>query len=380
MQDKIYLDYNASAPLRPEAWEAMKPILLAGHGAYNASAVHHYGRAGRKLVEQARAHVARLVGAQTNQVIFNSGATEGNNTVLHHFAETYPEEAIFISSTEHPSIAQAIDNYKNIKTIPVDKNGIIQGDTLGELLKNTRASLISCMIVNNETGIIQNVSDILKIAKKYGVLLHCDATQAAGRMDIDMSHLGIDFLTLSAHKIGGPQGVGALALGLCGQTPTLLHGGGQEKSARAGTENVAGIAGFGAAAHAAQENITLYQDLATMRDKMESTLKTITPEVIIHAKEVARAPNTSFFSLPGADAQSLLMALDLEGIAVSNGSACSSGTVKPSTTLQAMGMDEKTAASALRISMGWATKESDITAFLHAWEKIMKRRKNKPAT
>ena len=192
-----------------------------------------------------------------------------------------------------------------------------------------------------------------------------------------MKELDIDFLTISSHKIGGPQGVGALIIGICRQSPSLLFGGGQEKSLRAGTENIAGIAGFGAAAISALDNIKEYQKLKKLRDDFESKLKYISPDVIIHSQDTKRIANTSFFSLPNADSQTLLMALDLEGIAVSNGSACSSGRVKPSHVLEAMGKDKKLTSSALRISMGWATKGEDIEAFLEAWQKIYTRMSNK---
>lgn len=367
----IYLDYNASAPLRSEARDIMISLLNQEDTAYNASSVHYFGREGRKIVEDSRQNVANLVGAEANQVIFNSGATEGNNTVLKHFAAQYPSETILVSSIEHPSV---LESTPNTKTYPVDENGCVRLDRLEEMLSGEdKVSLVSCMYVNNESGVIQDIPSIAALAHKYGALFHCDAVQGAGRLDIDIKQDGIDFLTLSSHKIGGPQGVGALVLGLCGQTPILLFGGGQEKAARAGTENVAGIAGFGAAAKAARAGLDTYKTLEVLRDKLESGLKGISSDLIVHGESVKRVANTSFFSVPGANTQSLLMSFDLEKISVSNGSACSSGSVKPSVTLQAMGVDEKNASSALRVSMGWATKESDVDAFLKAWQKIYKR-------
>ncbi len=344
----------------------MIAALSNNNSALNASAVHTEGREGRKIVERARTQVAGLINIPPAQLIFNSGATEGNNTVLNHFKN----EPILISATEHPSVLEVA----NAIQVPVDQNGLLNLSALGDLLQKHKPALISCMWVNNESGAIQDVAKISALAHSHNCLFHCDATQAAGRIEINSS--GIDFLTLSAHKIGGPQGVGALALGLCGQTPTLLFGGGQEKSARAGTENVAGIAGFGAAAQTAQENLNEYQNLAVLKDKLENEIKQISPDIIIHCENAERVANTTFFSLPGQDSQSLLMAFDLEGIAVSNGSACSSGTVKPSHVLMAMYDDPKIASSGLRISMGWATKEDDIEQFLIAWEKIYKRISN----
>ncbi len=377
MNKKIYLDYNASTPLHPQAWEVMQPLLNTSNHAYNASAVHSFGREGTKIIETARQEVSKLIGADKNQIIFNSGATEGNNTILRYFSTQYPDDIILISAIEHPSIAQAYEILPNVKIIPVNDNGIIIIDELEKLLTENTVSLVSVMAVNNESGVIQNVAQIANTAHKYNALYHCDATQAAGKIPVNMKEWEVDFLTISSHKIGGAQGMGALAIGICGQSPSLLFGGGQEKSLRAGTENIAGIASFGAAAKAALNNMKEYQELEELRDKFEHKIKDISPEVIIYSQNVPRVCNTSFFSLPDTDSQTLLMALDLEGIAVSNGSACSSGSVKPSHVLKAMGLNEKLASSALRISMGWATKESDIDAFLDAWQKIYKRVKNK---
>ena len=355
----------------------MQSLLSAQNHAYNASAIHSFGREGQKIIENARKEISNLIGADKNQIIFNSGATEGNNTILRHFSTQYPNDTILISAIEHPSILEARNTLINIKIIPVDDNGLIIIEELEMLLKENTVSLVSIMAANNENGAIQDVSEISKITHANNALYHCDATQAAGKISINMKELDIDFLTISSHKIGGPQGVGALALGICGQSPSLLFGGGQEKSLRAGTENVAGIAGFGAAARSALDNIEEYQKLKKIRDDFESKLKYISPDIIIHSQDAKRIANTSFFSLPNADSQTLLIALDLEGIAVSNGSACSSGRVKPSHVLKAMGKDKKLTSSALRISMGWATKGEDIEAFLEAWQKIYTRMNNK---
>lgn len=217
MSDQTYLDYNATCPLKPAVFDAMKAVILQPH---NASAVHQTGRAGNMLVEKAREQIAALINAPTNQIIFNSGATEGNNTVIQHFKD----EPILVSAVEHDAVLKADDD---LITIPVDANGLVRMDTLETLLKEHKPALVSVMFVNNETGVIQPIADISALTHKHGALFHCDAVQAAGRIDIDMPALGIDFLTLSSHKFGGPQGVGALVLGLCGITPTLLYGGGQ---------------------------------------------------------------------------------------------------------------------------------------------------------
>ena len=354
---KIYLDYNATAPLRPQAQDAVIAALKTPH---NASSVHSYGRSAHKIIEEARENIAALIGTPSNQIIFNSGATEGNNTVLNHFKT----ERILASAIEHPAVLQAVDN---IEHIPVNATGLLDLNALERELKANKTGLVSVMMVNNETGVIQPIKEAAALAHKYGALFHCDAVQAAGRIPINMQELGIDFLTLSSHKIGGPQGVGALALGLCGITPTLLHGGGQEKSARAGTENVAGIAGFGAAAKAAQLNPS--KALQTyLEDKLANY-----EHVIIFGQDAQRVHNTTLFALPGASSETLLMALDLEGIAVSNGSACSSGRVEPSHVLKAMNIEDHIAQGALRISTGWASTQDDIDRFIEVWDKVYSR-------
>ncbi len=424
MKERVYLDYNATAPVRQAAKAA---AMSAMEDAHNASSVHSFGREARSMVEKAREAVAALVNTPPAQVIFNSGATEGNNTVLKHFAH----EKVLVSAIEHPAVLEA---HSNAIKIPVTKDGIVDLTALEELLRSPpesppqaggsggekKPALVSVMMVNNETGVIQPIKEISALAHKYGALFHSDAVQAAGRIPLDIAELGIDFLTLSSHKIGGPQGAGALVMGLCGITPVLLHGGGQEKSARAGTENVPAIAGFGAAAQEALEWINRHPDRAPGNDpgraegshatlsdpsttalrasaqddkkaglsptqlrelqtSLEKKLCKINEAIIIHGQNADRVPNTTMFSLPGASSETLMMALDLEGIAVSNGSACSSGTVKSSYVIKAMGYGDDIASSALRISTGWNSKETDIDRFLEAFAKIVNRIKTKKA-
>lgn len=373
MKKRIYLDYNASTPMRPESRKAfLDTIDVHESVALNASSVHYFGREAAKIIESARHRVAALVNTPASQVIFNSGATESNNTVLRYFKDNYPDEAVLVSAIEHPSVLQAI---KEPEILPVTSDGLIDLQKLEERLKKgPKVSLVSIMLVNNETGSILNVSDTSQIIHNHGIFLHCDATQAAGKLPLDITSLGADFLSLSAHKIGGPQGVGALALGSCGTTPTLLHGGGQEKSARAGTQNTAGIAAFGGAALTAQTSLTTEQKrLSALRDSMEKKLMEATPSLIIHGLKTPRVSNTSFFSLPGTSSEAMMMALDLEGIAVSNGSACSSGRVKASHVLTAMGESAEISSSALRVSIGWATTQDEIDTFLNAWETLSRR-------
>lgn len=363
MKKRIYLDYNATAKLRPDVRDRMVEIMDTPH---NASSVHGFGREGRAIIEKAREEVAALVGAQASQVIFNSGATEGNNTVLSHFKGA----RILISAIEHPSVREAAEH---AEIIPVTPEGLINLEALEKCLQQKpQTGLISLMLVSNETGIIQPVAQAARLAKKYGSLVHCDAVQGAGRIPVDLTELNVDFLTVSAHKLGGPQGAGALVLGLCGDTPILLKGGQQEKGARAGTENVAAIAGFGLAAKIARDNLEAYKSLEKQRDKMEKELGTL-QGLTIHGQNVPRVANTTLLTLPDVSSEVLLMALDLEGIAVSNGSACSSGTTRPSATLKAMGLSDKDASSALRISLGWATTDEEIDIFLKTWSKITTR-------
>ncbi len=366
-KETIYLDYNATAPLKPEAYKAMMQIMQKP---YNASAVHSYGQQARKIVEEAREEIAGLCGSQPSQVIFNSGATEANNTVLQHFYS----EKILISAIEHAAVSAVCSHA--IK-ITATKEGIIDLNVLEENLKKEKPALVSVMAVNNETGVIQPVEKIAALCKKYGALYHCDAVQAPGRIHIDVPASGIDFLTLSAHKIGGPQGVGALILGLCGDTPTLLHGGGQEKGARAGTYNAAGIAGFGAATKSLLNDKKHYSQLEIWRDQIEEEILNVAADVIIFGRTVKRVNNTSMFALPGITSDRVMMALDLEGIAISNGSACSSGSIKPSPVLIGMSYDIEIARCALRISMGWNTSQKDVDGFLQTWPKIYKRLKKR---
>lgn len=360
----VYLDYNATTPLKP-AILALMTEILADVG--NASSVHGFGRAARKRIEEARAQVARLTGAQATQVIFNGGATEGNNTVMKHFAG----QRVLISAIEHPSVRESAPDAERI---PVTSDGVIDLAALEEMLAQGPApALVSAMLVNNEIGTIQPVAEIARLAKAKGALVHCDAVQAAGKIPLDIRRLGVDFMTLSAHKMGGPQGVGALIIGPCGVVPRLLCGGGQEKRQRAGTENVAGIAAMGLAAELAAAEMTRYDAVATLRDHLEAQMKQVAPILFVNGAGAARTQNTANICLPGIDAQTMLMNLDLAGFAVGSGSACSSGAMKPSPVLLAMGVAEDQARSSLRISLGWDTNADEIDRFLTAWRAMCAR-------
>jgi cysteine desulfurase len=304
-------------------------------------------------------------------IVFTSGATEANNLVL----KGCGCERILVSAIEHPSVLNALPEKEIIPVLP---SGIIDLAALDLMLEgNDRPTLISVMLVNNETGVIQPVEAVVEIAKRRGALVHTDAVQAAGRLPIDLQKLGVDYLTLSAHKIGGPQGVGCLVLSNCVSVTPLLSGGNQEKNMRAGTENLAGIAGFGVAAELAARDLGSYQALATLRDKIETELKKIAPAIHFFGQQAPRVANTTMFALAGASSETQLIALDMAGICVSNGSACSSGTVKTSHVLKAMGASEAEAGASLRISLGWNSTEKDVDYFIQKWTEMYNRIKSR---
>lgn len=371
MNSAIYLDHNATTTIRPEIIDLVAQIM-AETG--NASSVHASGRQARAEIEKARRQVAALAGTQPEYVIFNSGATESNNCVLNAFRG----ETIMISAIEHSSVrngAAALYPEERIIKIPVTSNGVIDLEAFEALVTAHRPALLSLMLVNSETGVIQPVAEAARIARRIhpDIFIHSDAVQAAGRIEINMGALGVDYLSLSAHKMGGPQGCGALLSAPGAKPAVLLHGGGQEKRQRSGTENVAGIAGMGLAAEMAAKNITSYQNLASLRDSLELELCKINNGVHIYGRNAPRVANTCCFSCPGLAAQTQLMALDLDGIAVSSGSACSSGSVKHSAVLLAMTDKDELLESALRFSLGWNSTQKDVDAFLKSWGKLAKR-------
>ena len=355
----VYLDHNATTPIRPEAVDAVARALAVGG---NPSAIHAFGRAARRVIDDAREQVAVLVGADPAGVIFTSGGTEANALAIGGLGRT----RVLASAIEHPSVINAAE----IEQIPVDWRGVVDLNALDKTLSlNDEPSVVSIMLVNNETGVIQPVAQAANIAHEHGALIHCDATQAAGRVEIDMDALEIDALTISSHKLGGPMGVGALVLAdPLDEVVPLLHGGAQEGRRRAGTENVPGISGFGAAVAALRlEMVTLNNRLVALRDGVERRVRARVPSVNVFGDRARmRVSNTSCFAVPGIDARKLVIALDLEGVAVSAGAACSSGRIEPSHVLAAMGAGPL-AGSAIRVSLGWTTTEMDIDAFCEAF-------------
>src|SRR5215467_6397525 len=381
MTQRIYLDWNATAPLRPEARAA---VIAALDEVGNPSSVHGEGRATRRLVEQARERVAALVGAEPRNVVFTSGGTEANvmalTPALEGSANKIRFNRLMISSVEHASV-RACGGFlpQQVEEIPVTAEGLVDIGALERRLnelqgQGLRPPLVSVMAANNETGVIQPIRAAAGIAHAVGGLLHVDAVQAVGRMPFDINESGADLITVSAHKFGGPLGVGALikrAAALHFAEP-LLKGGGQERGARAGTENVAGIAGFGAAAASAMTTLSADGErMRLLRDHLEAGL-TNGPTVVF-SQNVERLPNTSLFAAPGLRAETALINLDLDGFAVSSGSACSSGKVTASHVLAAMRVPEKLSSGAIRLSIGPSTSESDINLFLEAWMKLLMR-------
>jgi cysteine desulfurase len=372
MAERVYLDWNATAPLRAEARQAMISALeLCG----NPSSVHAEGRSARKLVENARTIIANAVGALPRNVVFTSGGTEANALALRpglRRGSGAPVERLLVSAIEHASVlAGGSFSAKIIETIPVTSSGLIDLGRLRALLVGRPPALVSIMLANNETGALQPIAEAAEIVRDKGCLMHVDAIQAFGKISFNINALNADLVTLSAHKIGGPKGAGALVLaeGLTGLEP-LLRGGGQELSRRAGTENVAGIAGFGAAVKAALEALeTDTNRLQALRDKLESGLRQ-TPGAIIFSDAARRLPNTTLFTVPGLRAETAVIGFDLAGVAVSSGSACSSGKVQPSHVLQAMGFGPELAQGAVRLSLGWSTGDADIDLCLEAWRKL----------
>ena len=373
--DRVYLDWNATAPLRPEAREAMIAALgVAG----NPSSVHGEGRAARRWVEEARTKVAALVGAGLDQVTFTSGGTEANMLALTPAltgpGNDLPRDRLLISAIEHPSVRRGGRFPAGAaEEIPVGAAGAVDLDALRAMLAKGGRPLVSIMLANNETGVIQPIAQVAQIVHDASGLLHVDAAQGPGRIVCNIDALGADLLTISAHKLGGPKGVGALvrrreALHIA---EPLIKGGGQERGARAGTENVAGIAGFGAAAEAVAKALDREAaHMAALRVRLEAGLKRISPDAIIFGTESERLPNTTLFTAPGMKAETAVIAFDLDGVAVSSGAACSSGKVQPSHVLAAMGVDGAAARGAVRVSLGPESMESDVERFLNAWIKL----------
>ncbi|WP_099558922.1 cysteine desulfurase family protein [Hartmannibacter diazotrophicus] len=376
---RIYLDHNAGAPLLESARQAMIDALSASG---NASSVHGEGRAARQRINAARRVLAGFVGASPKAVTFTSGGSEAAMTVLtpdwHMNGKPLTFDRLLVSAVEHPCVLKggrfAADR---VETIPVDGEGLVDlgwlAHRLGEIAAAGERPFVSVMLANNETGVLQPVSEIAALTHAAHGLMHSDAVQALGKIEIDLATLGADVITLSAHKIGGPQGAGAIvrATDMISFAP-LITGGGQEGYARAGTENVAAISGFAAAVEHARAEMAGWPEIAALRDRLQGAMTDFAPSVRVLSANAPRLPNTLAIAAEGLDAETAVIAFDLAGIAVSSGSACSSGKVGPSHVLAAMGLDHDMARRGLRISLGLETTADEIDRFVAEWRKVAK--------
>lgn len=357
MHTIAYLDHNATSPLRPAAFDAMAEAMRVGG---NPSSVHAAGRRARAIVDKARREVASLAGAEPSEIVFTSGGTEANNLALAGAGR----RRVLVSAVEHDSVRRAAPQ---AELLPVDGNGVLELGALERTLASSdEPALVSVMLANNETGVLQPVAEVVRLARSAGALVHCDAVQGAGKVPVHLRDLGVDYLSLSAHKIGGPTGVGALVMRKGAPLSPTLRGGGQESNRRAGTENVAGIAGFGAAAMLAAPGL----DVMALRGELELSLVQIAEGARVFGAAAPRLGNTSCISMPGVPAETQVMAFDLAGVCISAGSACSSGKVQRSPVLDAMGVPAIEAACATRISLGWNTQAADIERLIAAWKNL----------
>ena len=376
--DRAYLDHNATSPLRPEAAAAMAAVAGCG----NASSIHEEGRRARAALERGRAQVSALAGASPGDVIFTAGGTEANASVLRPGALLAPDgspvERLVASATEHASVLSGHGFRADaVEIVGVDGAGRVRLDHLADLLAvDGRPAVVSVQVANSETGVVQPIVEVARVARTHGAAVHADAVQAAGRLPLDMAALGIDALTLSAHKLGGPMGVGALVVASARRGPAapLIRGGGQENGWRSGTENVPGIVGFGAAAEVAAQDLgEVAARLRGFRDAASAVVRGLAPDAVIFGDGAERLPNTLCFAIPGLKAETALIALDLSGIAVSSGSACSSGKVGRSHVLAAMGAARDVSAGAIRLSFGWPSAARDVERFAEGLETVLRR-------
>lgn len=366
----MYLDYNATTPMDDRVLEAMLPYLRGHFG--NPSSGHQLGRIARAAIDVAREQVAALVKAHPSQVVFTSGGTEANNLAIKGVASRTSPGVMAVSAVEHDSVsgpARALRKQGwSVDEIAVEASGQIDLQALQDVVSK-KPKLLAVMQANNETGVISNLAPIAEAARQCGAVLLTDAIQAVGKIPVDFAATGAHFMSLSAHKIYGPKGVGALVVDKAVDMESLLHGGGHEKGRRAGTENVAAIVGFGMAAGLAFSELSSRRDhLQVLHSYLESRLHAEIPQAIIFGHHAERLPNTTFFAVPNLDGETLLMSLDQAGLAVSSGSACSTGEVDPSHVLLAMGIDKDLARGAVRVSLGKDTHRGEIDHFVDCFK------------
>tara|TARA_B110000091_G_scaffold185279_1_gene205059 strand:+ start:464 stop:1603 length:1140 start_codon:yes stop_codon:yes gene_type:complete len=362
----VYFDHNATTSIHPEVLESMMPFLASQQG--NPSSSHSFGKHVLTAIEEAREKVASSVNAHPSQVIFTSSGTESNNTIINGIAGSYPESHFAFSAIEHPCISEPIKSINAMgfenTLIPVNSKGLLNLSAISKH-EQKKITFLSVMMANNETGVIQDMPSIVKWAKEQNIKIHTDAVQALGKIDIDFEQLEVDAMTISSHKIYGPQGAAALILNKKIDLKPHMTGGGQEKGLRSGTENIAAIVGFGKACERVQKNIVIINsEIKKYRFLLEKELKKL--GAVIFANEVERLGNTTFFAFNNIDGSTLLTALDRKGYAIASGSACSSNSGEPSHVLLAMGVNEELAQGALRVSLGINTKENEVKEFLQS--------------
>lgn len=372
---RAYMDHNATTPLRPEARAA---AISAFDVLGNPSSVHAEGRAARAVLESARGDIAALVGARPADVVFTSGGTEAAAMALHSAIAALGVKRLLVSAVEHDAVLSAAEaSGVSLSLVPVDEAGRADLAAMKTMLAaEAGPALVALMYANNETGVIQPVAEAARLAHETGGFLLCDAVQAAGKIPVDFTGLGVDMMVLGGHKIGAPMGVGALVLRAGLPFAARSVGGGQEMRRRAGSENLSGIAGFGAAARAVSGGLAGFAEL---RDELEARIAEIAPDAVFFGASTERLPNTSYLSAPGLQAETLLMALDLDGIAVSAGAACSSGKIGRPRVLDAMGVPDELSRGAVRVSLGWTSETEDVDRFVKSWSRAYERARSKAA-
>ena len=369
----IYLDHNATTPLDARVLDAMLPYLAGPYA--NPSSSHRLGRAARDAIEAARAQVAALVDADPGEVTFTSGGTEANNFAIKGVAASVRKGRLLYSAVEHPCVVEPMKALAAqgwaVETIAVDSEGRVDAAAYARQLAGGDVRLVSCMVANNETGVIQDVAALAAQARKAGALFHADAVQAAGKIPVSFRALGVDLMSLSSHKIYGPKGAGALVADAAVELVPLLHGGGQERNLRGGTENVAALVGFGAAAELAGVEMEARRaHTQRLRDRLQARLAAL-PNVTLFGARAPRLPNTVQFAVAGVHSATLLGLLDKQGFAVSSGSACASGTDEPSPVLLAMGVPAELALCAIRVSLGKDNTEAEVDRFASALRELL---------
>ncbi|MBV9108048.1 MAG: cysteine desulfurase [Gemmatimonadetes bacterium] len=371
----VYLDYAASAPVRPEAREAMLPFLVGRWG--NPSSLHRFGREARAALEDARARLARVIGASPGEIVFTRAGTEADDLAVLGRTRALPGAPVAVSTIEHKAVLESAHAAERegspVILLPVDGNGVVRMDAVDAALER-RPAVLSVMWANNEAGVLQPVREIAERCRGAGVAFHSDAVQALGKVPVRADEVPVDLLAFSAHKVGGPKGIGALFVRRGTQLRPLLFGGGQERGLRPGTEDVAGAAGFAAAAEAAEaaREVEMAR-IAALRDRLEAGLRSRIPGLVVNGAGAPRLPTVSNVSIPRADPEMLLASLDLQGIAASSGSACSSGAVEPSHVLTAMGIPAEMAGPSVRFSLGWGTTDEEIDRVLDVFPALAER-------